>query len=408
MIKATWSPQFCLMERRVNQNYVHDSNVDFYDRIVTYEGLDYNCQVEGISAPQLIAEIQKICLSIADHIKAVTGGNVSITRMTLFFKQDENEKLWFQFCSSLKIFDLSLEEKEHLSYKPKELELAVPSNAKTKYFPKYGKYFEMTYNRNLCVGCNTLIRKELLYSISLRMVLSCYDHEDPEPKHLSTQTDTKQLNLSIDEMDYAIPTILKRMSPNLTYHKYLELKQDPYWGHQDLQVCDNCYLHYTSFFIDPPNKKVPTSPSRMPTHYPQSQFPSAMISPKDTLRSSKFILKKRKSPQTAIQSTRSNPILTLKHSKLPTRCTTTSSTPKGFISPSALSTTRAMSIYRSHEKLPRLSRCISLAGSVVPSTRSETRCLGTRINGIASQTKTEFLLETISSIKSRLLDLENF
>lgn len=391
------------MERKVNHHSVYDSAVDFYDRIATYEGLRQNCEIENISAPQLIAELQKICISIADHIKAVTGGNVSVTRMTLFFKQDENQKLWFQFCSCLKIFDLSLEEKEHLSYKPKELELTVPAHAKTKIFSKYVKYFEMTENRVLCVGCNTLMRKEVLYPIALRMVLKCYEQDNPEPEYISKETERDRNNISVDQMGHLIPPILKRMNPNLKYEKYLELKQDPYWGHQDIKLCESCYLHYTKFLLDPPRKKLSPYPKPNSTSPPSSDA----ISRTDSFKPTRTILKRRILPQTAFHSSRSMPKLK-PDSKPPTRCTTTTSTPKELLSPSALTASRAMTIYRSSEKLPSLSSYNSLGALLIPTNYKKSKPQSRyRLNERASPTRPEFLLETISCIKSRLLDLEN-
>lgn len=43
--------------------------------------------------------------------------------------------------------------------------------------------FEMKANRVLCVGCNTLIRKEMFYKIQLQMVIQCYARRNADPPY---------------------------------------------------------------------------------------------------------------------------------------------------------------------------------------------------------------------------------
>lgn len=44
LIKVVWSPLFSVLERRLNVHKLQDSSVDFYDRLATYEGLEFNSQ----------------------------------------------------------------------------------------------------------------------------------------------------------------------------------------------------------------------------------------------------------------------------------------------------------------------------------------------------------------------------
>lgn len=53
----------------------------------------------------LANEIEKICLNIVKHIADVSGGNVQISRMTLYFKNDVDNRLWLLFCSRLRVRD---------------------------------------------------------------------------------------------------------------------------------------------------------------------------------------------------------------------------------------------------------------------------------------------------------------
>ena len=47
-------------------------------------------------------------IKIVTHISKITGGNVSIQKMVLYFKLDDLNRLWLCFCTGLKLKDVSL------------------------------------------------------------------------------------------------------------------------------------------------------------------------------------------------------------------------------------------------------------------------------------------------------------
>ncbi|CAG9311958.1 unnamed protein product [Blepharisma stoltei] len=267
LIKVIWSPQFCLLEKRTNIHKLDDPKMEFYDKLVTYEGLEHNSKIDSLSAPWLVEEVQRICLGIVDHIKAVTGGNVTVARMTLFFKQDADDLLWLQFCSSLKVFDLTRSNKENEKM-PQELILMISSLATEKKVKSSCKFSEMRKNRELCVGCNHLVRSEYMHNISLRLVLKFSEIGNEPPDQVNDET-ALVLNESSEDKCNLVPNVLRRLNPLLTNTKYEEMKKDPSWGAQEIKVCEDCYLHYTSFYAES-KKKLP--PRIKPTHKTETTF----------------------------------------------------------------------------------------------------------------------------------------
>eukprot|EP00824_Muranothrix_gubernata_P002804 TRINITY_DN1338_c0_g1_i3.p1 TRINITY_DN1338_c0_g1~~TRINITY_DN1338_c0_g1_i3.p1 ORF type:complete len:354 (-),score=65.34 TRINITY_DN1338_c0_g1_i3:556-1617(-) len=105
MIRAVWSPQVFMLERRVNKHSLFDRRFDVYDRAVTFEGPENRSEYTPVTAKRLVDRIETICLNVVGHIAQTTSQRVRISRMILNFKMDPDENLWFMFCSSLRLED---------------------------------------------------------------------------------------------------------------------------------------------------------------------------------------------------------------------------------------------------------------------------------------------------------------
>jgi hypothetical protein len=247
MIKAIWNPQFCLIERKRNLLPLDDPDVDFYDKLVTYEGMEHFSETQPVASPSLVANIQLSCLSISEHIRMLTGGNVLITSMTLYFKEDVEGKLWLMFCTNLKLYDIHKEPIKEMG----EVKLTIPETARTKVFTRDLQYFELERNRVLCISCNALVRKTTTHSIQSRMILDCLQRGVEEP----TQIGSSALS---DSRTEGLPNILKRvnqadMSELRTNMRALELLTE---------VCENCFLHYSKHYFDRPEDIEPVLPRK--------------------------------------------------------------------------------------------------------------------------------------------------
>lgn len=250
LIKVQWSQQFCLIERRTNKYKLDDLKVDFYEKLITYEGMEHNSVIEPVTAPWIIAEIQKICVHIAAHVTAVTGGNVTVTRMVLFFKQDKQDKLWLMYCSALKVMDLSVSEFDQ-PVEFQELEVTVPKHIVLKKLPLDTKGFEVRKNRTLCVGCNYLTRDSMMYEIPLNTVVEFFEKGKTLPNQgVSARDSSRDSENKSDQ----VPKVLIRLNKSVTNNKYEEMKKDPTWDHLQIKVCQDCFLHFTQVYSLPKTK----------------------------------------------------------------------------------------------------------------------------------------------------------
>lgn len=75
------------------------------DRLVTFEGKENLVSSDSIASPILANDLEYSCLNIVKHIQEVTGGNIQISRMTLYFKLDNQNRLWLLYSTGITIRD---------------------------------------------------------------------------------------------------------------------------------------------------------------------------------------------------------------------------------------------------------------------------------------------------------------
>jgi len=306
LIKASWSSSFTIVERRVNVHPLNDKETDFYDRIATYEGLEAQSRAEAVTTPQIVGDVQKICEGMVQHVRKVSGGNVEITRMVVYFKQDERDQLWLLFCGGVQILDL---EEERSKGPEKELELSLPPIALSKHMPAGGEYHEMAANRLPCFSCNLLTRQESLYPLSFRLVLSCLDSGFDSPPNCSALPAETELEISEERAD-EVPGVIRRAVVGVTNEKYSVLRGNMKWLQSPLKLCESCYLYYTAHVLKEthPTKPLLQRPviSPAPVSQPLPVSPplrtASSWSFKRTTTSSKLLLstsRSRKQPEIA-------------------------------------------------------------------------------------------------------------
>jgi len=67
---------------------LNNIRIPLYDRLVTFEGAEHLCISDSISSPLLAQDLEQTCVNIVKHIQDVSGGNIQLQRMVLFFKLD--------------------------------------------------------------------------------------------------------------------------------------------------------------------------------------------------------------------------------------------------------------------------------------------------------------------------------
>ena len=101
MIQAAWSPQMCLLERRVNVNPLRNGRIPLLQRTATYDGDEHLSQITPVRGTLLADRIQQLCLAMVNHIKVTSQNRQTISRMLLNFKCDADDNIWFLWCAPL-------------------------------------------------------------------------------------------------------------------------------------------------------------------------------------------------------------------------------------------------------------------------------------------------------------------
>jgi hypothetical protein len=233
--------------------------VDFYDRLATYEGLEFDSQPESLAVPQIVADIQRICAAVVEHIRVVSGGNVAVTRLVLYLKQDVNDRLWLLYCGGVQIYD---PESEKSRGPDVELILSLPEEARSKVLIAGNNYFELQANRKPCLACNLLVVR--LYPVQYSLLEECWQRHLPDPPSFKpSQQDPASLDVSQEQASDQVPVLVKRAMPGITNERYEALKSSTKWLHSRVNICEDCYLHYTGLVINGKSKpKTPTIKSR--------------------------------------------------------------------------------------------------------------------------------------------------
>jgi len=103
MIQAAWSPQMCLLERRVNLCPLLSGRAPLQERTATYEGSEHLSRITPVRGTLLADRIHHLCMELVSHIAATSFLHQRITRMLLNFKTDFEDNVWFLWCSSVRV-----------------------------------------------------------------------------------------------------------------------------------------------------------------------------------------------------------------------------------------------------------------------------------------------------------------
>lgn len=105
VIKAVWSPRVCMVQRRTNKYRIFDrkrAECDPFATTVTYDGPTFLSE-EGSVSGNIAVEVKRLCGNIVQHFYYTE--HKYITRMVLYFKVDQKDRLWLLWCGSLRVSD---------------------------------------------------------------------------------------------------------------------------------------------------------------------------------------------------------------------------------------------------------------------------------------------------------------
>ena len=99
-IQAVWSPLATLIYKRTNKHRLNDKSIPVADRAATFDGPPH-CSEESIVADSTKSKITDLCEKIVQHFSVTE--HKPITRIILYFKTDNMDRIWVLWASSLRI-----------------------------------------------------------------------------------------------------------------------------------------------------------------------------------------------------------------------------------------------------------------------------------------------------------------
>jgi len=245
-IQVTWSPRFCLLQRRINIHNINETAIAIYDRLVTFEGPEHLSVLESITSPTLASDIQKLCKNIAGHIKKITNNKMEITKMCLHFKIDPWERIWLLYTTGLQVNERNLDSIKPLFCFSKEPLLEIPKRKRLFSHKKIQRdrdqekkiVQEQLANHNaICINCDEFAPVHLLHDFSYLKVIQCHKLS----KYIKISSNEKEFEDCIDE----VPEIIRKIYPNLSYLKFITMAKDLSWLQETVKLCEGCYLKLT-------------------------------------------------------------------------------------------------------------------------------------------------------------------
>lgn len=88
VIRAVWSPNVCLVERRMNALNLYDGDKEMHARAVTFEGSEHESHSAPLTGTIVTTQIQRACMAIVDHVAEVSSMKHRISRMVAHFRVD--------------------------------------------------------------------------------------------------------------------------------------------------------------------------------------------------------------------------------------------------------------------------------------------------------------------------------
>eukprot|EP00928_Gymnodinium_smaydae_P044797 TRINITY_DN29903_c0_g3_i1.p1 TRINITY_DN29903_c0_g3~~TRINITY_DN29903_c0_g3_i1.p1 ORF type:complete len:831 (-),score=184.80 TRINITY_DN29903_c0_g3_i1:204-2696(-) len=289
LLRAMWSPKVCLLERRVNRLRLTDTRYDVYERAVTFEGPDYHSEVTAVRGGAVMSKVLEVANAIVDHLGAVTGERIRVSRMALNLKVDAKDRLHLLFCSSLRLQDDMAQgaqiggamrfARQCLLNTPLEAgtKLAIPDHVRKA---TSGGGRPVALQRHWCCPtCEAKVESGSLLDISYKVLIE-HDEQNAgcrrvlpaasRPPWPTTSGSRRSLegeaeracdldlklsgstpDLHTDFVQNGVPETIQLLHPRLKPEEYASLRHDILFLHKAVAVCDGCYLKFSAPQLGP-------------------------------------------------------------------------------------------------------------------------------------------------------------
>jgi len=266
MIQVTWCKNYFMATKGTNINKLTDRKIPLWKRLCTFEGPEHLSNKESLNSPLISNKIKLVCESISDHVASITGGIVGITKLSLFFKMDENNELVLLYCTQLqlsskhnRICDVGSISKKTQSYltikKPKRIPNAATFSKEVKMF-KGKQKLQCSVPQENCPGC-LKISKGGFYPLKLKYVIATLIYGDFKKniRYFATggMLDTKDYGLlELGKKDHDIqesnlfPGILKWLFNKHDIQDIFVAYQNPSFLEIEVMLCDGCIVNMTT------------------------------------------------------------------------------------------------------------------------------------------------------------------
>ena len=272
--RLTWSPKLCLFEKCSNTKKINDKRYDIYEKAVTYEGEEFQTKTEPLKGSNLPDRIEKIGMSIANHVSNITLEKIKIVRMILNFKIDKKDRVLFLWCSSLRI-ENGLEKKNYNTFNNNnqikavdmgKISLRTPENINIFKYSINGKPIK-PHKDAVCLNCGQKVESYRLYEISFGTIIESHDNRKRDRDLYEIYNKINMTSSGVEVIPYMenkkgdvidklkksnytnfiIPKVILEIYPKMKFEDYFNLKKDLIFCSKTTCVCDSCYLDLTKY-----------------------------------------------------------------------------------------------------------------------------------------------------------------
>ena len=272
--RLTWSPKLCLFEKCSNTKKINDKRYDIYEKAVTYEGEEFQTKTEPLKGSNLPDRIEKIGMSIANHVSNITLEKIKIVRMILNFKIDKKDRVLFLWCSSLRI-ENGLEKKNYNTFNNNNQIKAVDMGKISLRTPENINIFKYSINGKpirphkdaVCLNCGQKVESYRLYEISFGTIIESHDNRKRDRDLYEIYNKINMTSSGVEVIPYMenkkgdvidklkksnytnfiIPKVILEIYPKMKFEDYFNLKKDLIFCSKTTCVCDSCYLDLTKY-----------------------------------------------------------------------------------------------------------------------------------------------------------------
>mmetsp|Transcript_54063 Transcript_54063/g.143927 ORF Transcript_54063/g.143927 Transcript_54063/m.143927 type:complete len:589 (+) Transcript_54063:412-2178(+) len=273
ILRALWSPQVTVLERRINRNRLFDTKMDIYERAITFEGPDFHSVPAPVRGSKLPAAIHQMASGIASHATAVSGDKLRISRMALNLKMDVEGNPWLLWASSIRLQD-ELKAQEFsgsgaagpstLHNTPLESESILTIPAHVRVGQSAAAMRPVTLQQpDFCPICTSPVHHTQLHPMYYHILQEWEQKariairkgvqfkklpgvEGLNNGHPLWDRLTQVSAAAEQDMSKAVPRLINHLHPRLTQAEYLQWRDDPVFHFKAVPVCQDCYCVFSA------------------------------------------------------------------------------------------------------------------------------------------------------------------